>query len=41
MNDANKAVFTTPVGLQRQTYIGPELALGAKAVRRLDQSHPA
>ncbi len=36
---ANETVFTAAVGLQRQTNVGPELALGTKAMGRLDQSH--
>src|SRR2546427_5741644 len=34
----DKTVFPAAVGLQSQTAIGPELPLGAKAMRRLDQS---
>jgi len=36
---ANETVFSAALGLQRQTNVGPELALATKAMGRLDQSH--
>ena len=35
----HRVVFSTAVRLQRQTAVRPELFLGAKPVRRLDQRH--
>ena len=32
-------VFRTGTGLQRQSAVGPELALGAEAMRGLDERH--